>query len=222
MKRWIGLAAFAASLLLAGCATPTKMAFQDDSQRVDEKGNPVLLMTARLQNDYHTSFQPKLIVVHVEKPDAKATADRINFTMDEKAKLNDNTWLLRMELPPGHYEIRGMTSMTRTFPIVGSFFTPLHSPVDLKEGGVYYLGQVTANVRERRGNEFRAGPPIPLIDQAAAGASGGTFEVAITDALAADEPIFRSRFPALQGVAIHKAILPPFDRAKAQAWWEAH
>jgi len=102
----------------------------------------------------------------------------------------------------------------------GSFFTPLHTPLESKSPGVFYLGHVSAVVRERQGSEFRAGPAIPLIDQGVVGASGGTFDIAIVDGLASDEPQFRSRFPALNGATVQKAILPPFDRAKAQKWWE--
>lgn len=223
--------AFAAILLVAalsGCATPTKMAFQDDAERLTEKSKPVFLMTATIKNSYRTSFQPKLLVVNVEKPDAKETADRLNFTMDDKAKnetdsaITGNHYLLRLELELGRYEIRGLTSLARSFPINGFFFTPLHSPLEVKESGVYYLGHVNATVRERQENEFKAGPSIPLIDQAIAGASTGTFDVEITDEFATDEAVFRSKFPALAEAPIHKAILPGFDRAKAQQWWEAH
>ena len=106
--------------------------------------------------------------------------------------------------------------------IIGYFFTPMHSPLEAKERGIFYLGHINATVRERQGDEFKAGRTIPLIDQAIAGASTGTFDVAITDEFATDEALFRSKFPALEGVAIKKAILPTFDRAKAQKWWEAN
>lgn len=215
-------------LLLSGCATPTKMAFENDSDRLTEKSKPVFLMTATLKNVYKTSFQPRLLVVNVEKPDAKEAADRLNFTMDEKAKdetdsaAAGNSYLLRLQLDAGKYEIRGLTSLARSFPINGFFFAPLHSSLEATEPGVYYLGHITATVRERKENEFKAGPSIPLIDQAIAGASGGSFDIEIKDDFAADEALFRSRFPALAGVKIKKAILPPFDRAKAQQWWESH
>jgi len=222
------LIAFAIVLGLSGCATPTKMAFQDDSEQVAEKRTPVFLMTATLKNTYRTSFQPKLLVVHVEKPDAKEKADRLNFTMDEKARNetdsvdSGNTYLLRLELDPGQYEIRGLTSRASTFPIHGFFFTPMHSSLEAKGPGVFYLGHVNATVRERWGNEFKAGPSIPLIDQAIAGASGGTFDVEITDEWATDEAAFLSKFPALTGATVQKAVLPAFDRTKAQQWWEAN
>lgn len=215
-------------LVMSGCATPTKMAFHNDSDRLTEKSNPVFLMTATIKNTYKTSFQPRLLVVNVEKPDAKQASDRLNFKMDDIGKNETdsaetgNNYLIRMELPIGKYEIQGLTSLARSFPINGFFFTPLHMQIEAKAPGVYYLGHVAATVRERQGNEFKAGPSIPLIDQAIAGASGGTFDVVISDESATDEALFRQKFPALTGIEIKKDILPAFDRDYAQQWWVAH
>lgn len=222
------LGALSLVFALTGCATRTQMPFQNDSDRLTDKSKPVYLMTATIKNTYRTSFQPRVIVVHVEKPSAKDAADRLNFVMDDKAKNETgsadkgNSYLLRLALEPGSYELRGLTSLASSFPINGFFFVPMHSTLESKDAGVFYLGHVSATVRERQGNEFKAGPVIPLIDQAIAGASGGTFDVEITDQFATDEALFRSKFPALATVKITKAILPSFDRKKAQQWWESH
>lgn len=228
-KLLVSFVAVVFALLTSGCASPTKMAFENDADRLTDKSKPIFLMTATTKNIYKESFQPRLRVVNVEKPGAKEAADRLNFTVDTKAKLSEvdsvttgNTYLIRMELEPGKYELRGLTSSARTFPIIGFFFAPLHAPLEVKEPGVFYLGHVNATVRERKGAEFRAGGVAPLIDQAIAGASGGTFDIEITDEFASDEALFRSKFPALANVKIQKTILPAFDRAKAQAWWDAH
>jgi len=228
MKTPAFLYALAIAVILSGCATRTKMAFESDDERLTESSKPVFLMTATLKNTYRTSFQPKLLVVNVEKPDAKDAADRLNFTMDAKAKDESDsptvgsTYFLRMQLDPGRYEIRGLTSLARSFPVNAIFFAPIHASVEASRPGVFYLGHVTATVRERQGNEFKAGPSVPLIDQAVAGASGGTFDIEISDRLSVDEAAFRFRFPALKGIAIKKTILPPFDRALVQKWWEAN
>ncbi len=227
-KRILTCAAIVFGVTLSGCATRTKMAFENDVDRLTDKSKPVYLMTATIKNTYKTSFQPRLLVVNVEKPGAKEAADRLNFTMDDKARNETNSaetgnsYLLRLELEPGSYEIRGMTSMANSFPIIASFFAPMHSALEVKQPGVYYLGHVNATVRERTGNEFKAGPSIPLIDQAVAGASGGTFDIEIVDDFAKDEPTFRAKFPALASVEIKKALLATFDRDKAQKWWEAN
>lgn len=227
-QRIIGWTLAFLALTLTGCATRTKMAFEDDTQKVTETSKPIYLMTATIKNNYKPSYQPNLIVVNVEKAGAKEAADRLNFTMDDKAVNKavaadaGNSYLLRLELEAGRYEIRGLTSQSMSFPFVAMFFTPLHAPLDVSKPGVYYLGHVTATVRERQGEEFKAGPSVPLIDQAVAGASSGTFDVEISDRFATDEAVFRAKFPALNGVAIQKALLPAFDRAKAQQWWAAN
>ncbi len=215
-------------VLLTGCATRTKMAFESDDEKVTPASKPIYLMTATIKNTYRTSYQPKLLVVNVEKEGAKDSADRLNFTMDDKARQetgtaeSGNSYLLRMPLDPGRYEVRGLTSTVMSFPINGFFFAPMHSPLEVRGPGVYYLGHMSATVRERQGNEFKAGPTLPLIDQAVAGASGGTFDIEIIDRFATDEAVFRAKFPALKDVEIRKAVLPGFDRAKAQKWWEEH
>jgi hypothetical protein len=228
LSRFLSCAALVGAVLLAGCATPTKMAFGDDREAASATAKPVMLMTVNFKNKYRPDYQPKLIVVHVERPGATEAKDRINFTMDDKARMETgnaeagNTYLLRMELPPGKYQIVGMSSRSGIFPFTGAFFAPLHVPLEVTGNGIFYLGHVNAVVRERQGNEFRAGPPIPLLDQAVIGASGGTFDIEIVDAQASDESLFRERFPVLKSASIQKAVLPAFDRARAQKWWEEH
>lgn len=223
--KYLATISLSAVLLVSGCATPTKMAFQEDSDQVS-KTKPTFLMTATLRNSYRTSFQPKLIIVHVEREKVKGAEDRINFTMDDKAKnesdsaIEGSSYLLRMELDSGEYIIRGLTSMARSFPINGFFLAPMHSKLTAAEPGVFYLGHVEATVRERQEPEFKAGPSIPLIDQAIAGASTGTFDIEISDQWEKDGPKFLAKFPVLNGVDIQKRILAPFDRAVAQKWWE--
>jgi hypothetical protein len=215
-------------LAMTGCATPTKMALINDSDTVLQKGNPIFLMTVDIKNTYKPSHQPRLLVVNIEKSTVNGSEDRINFTMDDKAKNESddpavgNSYLLRMELTPGGYVIRGFTSMSSSFPIHGFFFTPLHENFEAKGPGVFYLGHVSAIVRERKEDEFKAGASIPLIDQAVAGASGGTFDIEVSDQWEKDGPSFRKSFPVLASIDIQKAILPPFDREKAQKLWEAN
>jgi hypothetical protein len=216
-------------IVLAGCASPTKMAYSDKSKIAVAPNNAVFLMTATIRNSYHESYQPTLLVVNVEKVGAKDKADRLNFVMDDRALLKSSnaptdghSYLLRLELPPGEYVIRGLTSRSDQLLTHSTFFAPLHEDVASVQPGVFYLGHVDATVRERTGNEFKAGPTLPLIDQAAAGASGGTFDMVISDRWEMDEGLFRRTFSQLSSATIQKTILPPFDRSQAQDWWEKH
>ncbi|MDM8558517.1 hypothetical protein [Candidatus Parabeggiatoa sp. HSG14] len=224
-KRYLAFATFFLVLLMTGCAT-TKMALQDESDTVPGKIKPIFLMTATLKNLYATFYQPELHSVNVEKKDTKDDSDRFNFAIDDKAKFvtgtpeSGNSYFLRMELEKGEYVIRGLTGGSGIFPIRGSFFAPLHVDIKSNNTGVFYLGHVDATVRERKDGEFRAGAVFPLLNQSVMGFSGGTFEIEISDQYEIDMTDFKTRFPVLNGVTIQKAILPSFDRVKAQKWWE--
>ena len=224
-SRTVVISAFI-TLFITGCATPTKMAFQNESDVIGSK--PIFLMTATLKNSYKTSYQPELLVVNVEKKDAKDSKDRLNFTMDEKAKLKTDApedgsrYLLRMEIENGDYVIRGLSGYSGVFPVRGSFFAPLHADTKSDGVGIFYLGHVAATVREGKEGEFKAGPAFPLIDQAVTGFSGGTFDIEITDQFEKDGADFKAKFPALRNVNIQKVILSKFDREKAQQWWAKH
>lgn len=212
-------------LLSSACANMNKMAFQDDSETLAASKKPIFLMSATLNNSYKPFFQPNVMYVHVEKNGTGGENNRLSFKMDEKGKVDSsvgNEYLIRMELDKGDYVLRGMTGISGGFPVLGSFNAPLLLNLKADDAGVYYLGHVDATVRERNENEFRAGPVIPLIDQAVTGFSGGTFDIAVSDRFDKDESLFKSKFLALNGVGIKKAILPQFDRDKAQKWWEAH
>lgn len=216
----------ATALMLAGCATPTRMVFHKDTETITSTTKPIFLMTATLNNSYRPSYQPKMLVLNVEKEGASQQSDRMNFLMDDKAKNESdspelgNSYFFRMELEKGNYVIRALTGFSGIFPR-GHFVAPLHAKLQSADTGIFYLGHINAVIRERIGNEFRAGSPVPIIAQTVTGFSGGTFDIEITDQFENDVSEFRARFPALREAVIQKAVLAPFDRAKAQQRWEA-
>jgi len=228
ISRIAALAAVCSWLLLTGCATPTKLAFAKDTTTPPKSNEQILLMTATLKNSYRTSHQMQLLVVSVERAGATDREGRLNFTIDDGAKAETdtadagNSYYLSMKLEPASYVIVGLLAMNRSFPTVTNYFVPLHADLTVTGPGVFYLGHVEATLRERTGNEFKAGPSIPLIDQSVGGASGGTYDIEISDQWDTDKPKFLAKFPALNGVSVTKSVLPPFDRAKAQDWWEKH
>lgn len=226
--RNFGIVALTICLLFAGCATTIDMPFADNSSARPDPTKAIYLMTVTMRNTYHTSYQPDLIVVNIEHSVVKSKSDRLNFEMDDQgtdetgSPKSGNVYLVRMQLDPGDYVIVGLSCLNRQFPIIANFFAPLHEKLVVTKPGIYYLGHVDATVRERVGNEFKAGPSIPLIDQAVAGASGGTFDIAISDNWVVDQTHFDDKFPGLVGVVVNKQIMAPFDRVFAQKWWEEH
>lgn len=221
MKRIMVVTAAALVLLLSGCASTTKMAFTNETDVISKSGKPIFLMSVTLKNSYR-DFQPKLDVVSIDRAVHIDGVPKIDFGIDEKAKNETNTieegnnYLLRMELENGEYVISGMGSSKFAGLIYTNYYTPLNLNLKSTGTGVFYVGHVDATIRERKENEFRAGPMIPLLDQAVGGASGGTFDVVVSDKWDSDKQRFTSKFPVLNSVEVKKNILPAFDRVKVQ------
>ncbi len=132
-----------------------------------------------------------------------------------------NRNLMRIMLPNGDYELRGLLSRHVSFPTNTMYLLHLKTALKVTEPGIFYLGNINAVIRERKGDEFKAGPSVPLLDQAIGGASGGTFDVVISDQWEKDKVDFLQRFPQLKDVEVKKAVLPPFDRDVTQKIWES-
>jgi hypothetical protein len=212
-------------MALSGCVTRTGGALDSNLGDQQIAQDAVYLMTVSLDNAYRPLLPLQMTVVHIERDGGKRTEDRINVVMDgQQAKFDlpgsGNHYMVSFKLAPGQYEILGVSAAAGVFPVVAHFFAPLHANLKVSEPGVHYLGHMQATVRERNGNEFRAGPMFPPVHQMVAGATMGTFDVQISDELDRDEALFRQRFESLKSSTIVKSVLPPFDRAKAQAEWE--
>ena len=210
---------------LSGCATVVKMAPTKQSTALDTSRQSVLLVSMTLANTYHDSYQPEPLIVELEKPDATQSPDRLNVKVDRDALVeqeNGKHYLLRLPLAPGKYILRGVMGESGIFPVHGFFFLPLNYDIDVKPGTIEYLGHFDAIVVERKDGELRAGPMIPLIDQAVTGFSRGTWDVRVTDASPTDVAEFKTAFPALQNATIQSDILPRWDKQKATLWWQEH
>lgn len=226
MQRRIALwLAILAAVWLTGCATRNPMAL---SEGAPAPGKVVVLMSTTLANEYKPGNDPQLTVVHVERPGATESKDRFNFLPDDKARLykkddkGPRSYLLSMQLDPGRYELIALSSMVHRVLILGTFLTPLEQELVFEQPGVYYVGHVDARVRERKDDEMRAGPVIPLVDQAITGASGGTFDVTIADRWdEKDRQLFLSAYPQLEQINVVRQPLKPHDRERVRARFEA-
>jgi len=210
---------------LGGCATVNHMAFDKKATSVDVSSKSVVLMTLDLYRPDHSRFEPVPIVVNIEEPNAKSKEERENFKFDKavdsvKTEDGHTLYLARMALKPGPYKLMAVTGMARAFPINGFFQVPLITNLNVQPGTVVYVGRVSATLRPRQSGEFRAGPVLPLIDQAIAGMSGSTWDVTVDDHFDADMALFRQNFKAVETASVVRAPLPAYDRAAAQAWWE--
>jgi hypothetical protein len=222
------LAIVAATLLLTGCASPTMMPFSGPETATLKADKAIYLMTATMRNVNRSSHQMKAANLRIEHADGKNSDKNITYAIDTLAKDESDdpnkgsTYYLRMELDNGNYVVRGMSAMSMSFPIRGFWFVPMHAKLTPVGPGVYYLGNMDFVARSRQDGEFKAGPSLPLLDQAIAGASTSTFDVAVSDRWETDEAEFKKRFPVLNTVTVQKSILPAYDRKYAYEWWDAN
>jgi hypothetical protein len=195
-----------------------------DDTSIDVGQKSMVLLTVSMSHPGSTVREPKMTVLNVEVPNAQDKADRQNFITDDEGTVDDNgrtTYELRLSIAPGKYVIMAGTGFIRVFPITALFQAPFLLDMDVPKNSVIYVGHIEATMRPMGDHDFRAGPLLPVFDQAAMGVSTSTFDVFVRDDSTTDIPLFRANFPALKDTSIKVQILPPFDRAKAYAWWLA-
>jgi len=225
VRRAMFLLGMMALLLLSGCATVHEMGLKKGDSQLELKGKGMVLMSMEISNQYKPDYQPQIIAAQIEKPGAKSKEDRDNFQTDLEGTVSSASgtrYLLRMELQPGHYIIRGALCSYHSFFVMASCQMPVHGDFIVEADKVTYLGRAVGVLRERQGEEFRAGPIVPLVDQAVAGFSGGTFDVTISDQQQEDLSSYKQQFPALRNQHIAIEVLSPFDRERAQLWWDSN
>jgi hypothetical protein len=106
----------------------------------------------------------------------------------------------------------------KAFPFYGIFMVPLLLDFEVAPHSVTYIGRITAKLRPRQEGEFRAGPAVPLIDQAVAVMSSGTWDITVEDRAKEDISLFWTHYPALATMPINSDPLPPSDRMAVQQW----
>ncbi|WP_050409582.1 hypothetical protein [Massilia sp. NR 4-1] len=225
MNKLIRLAVVAVfAFAVTGCATVNKMAFDKATATLDTKEKSIVLMTVDVSRSDGSRWVPEAKVAKLEKSGAQNKEDRQNFSINKDVDAvqvdGQSIYLVRMALIPGDYTFHEIFGMASAFPIHGMFTVPVGTDLNVKPNSVVYIGRITAKLRARVGEEFRAGPLLPLIDQAIAGMSGNTWDVSIDDLAQKDLTLFRNNFPVLKDVAIDTAPLPAFDRAAAQRRWD--
>lgn len=214
------LAAIGVALAISGCAFD-KMSLIGKSESIDVTEKSMVLLTVKLVNQVSPRYQPDIINMNIEPKNERKP--RL-FKMDDEGRMlsdSGNEFLFRMSMPPGKYIIRAIGGESKRFPVWSNFLVPIHTDLDVPAGQIIYIGRISAVNRARTGNEERAGLIFPLIDQAVAGFSGGTWDVEVSDNQEADMQLLKGRFPALQQAAVEKQILSPWDRARAQKGWDS-
>jgi hypothetical protein len=197
--------------MLGGCATMKPPALNSNTKAIDVSKESIALLTVKIANEYKTSYQPNIKYAFVWS-DSEKDRGKFSFSVDEKYNEVENSfneYLVSFQLPPGKYKLRELFAHSGIFPVIGSFSVPVYSPFSIEPGKIIYLGHIEATIKERTDEQLlRAGPVIPLIDQAVTGASGGTFIITINDLYENDIKLFQQKYPYLAQHKVENSTLP--------------
>lgn len=213
------LVAVLIAVLAGGCATVKPMALGGEGDAPALERASIVLMTVRTANQHKPGYPPDASHILIDTGVRGAREIR-TFRLDEAYRSREDgvrEYLVSLDLPPGSYRLREIFGSSGTFPIHGRFVVTVFLPFTVEPNTVAYLGRLEATVRERKDDrEFRAGPPVPIIDQAVTGFASGTFVVRISDAADEDLAAFHERYPGLRRYAIRRTILPAWTQPAAK------
>ena len=213
--RYLLAALFSILFILGGCAAGKPPALNSNVAGVDVSKESIALLTVKISNKFKTGYQPEIKSVFVWSDDGQGR-EEFSFSVDDKYNEVENSYneyLISFQLSAGNYKLYQLFARAGIFPVTGSFSVPLYSPFSLEPHKIVYLGHIDATVIERTDdNTLRAGPVIPLIDQAVIGASGGTFVITITDQYEKDIKLFQSKYPYLAQYKVEDHTLPQWKQ----------
>lgn len=207
----IGLSSLVAvSIALSGCASIKDAPISKDVTSVDTSKESIAFMTVRVSNQKSPSYQPNMKYAFVWE-DKVSDRKKYSFKVEDPTSKSDgkyNEYLVSFQVKPGEYVVRELFAQSGFFPVIGTFGVPVFKKVVVPANKVVYLGHVDATVVDRTSDEqLRAGPVVPLIDQAVVGASGGTFKIDIQDKYDADTAFVKGKYPAFSAVGIENMTL---------------
>ena len=209
-KRTLVILSVFAVFAFFSCGCGQKMALTPKTKSIDLSKKSIVLMTTKLANTNVPGHQPTLGYVYVG-PCEKGKGKKYNFAADAPyivKKKQYNEHLVSMALPPGDYALTNMYGFRRVpLLLAASCVVPLEKKFTLEPDEILYIGKVDATIRKKEDGEKAAGGPFPLIDQAVAGFSTGTFDIEVLDNYNEDIQLFKSQYPILQGREIEKAIM---------------
>lgn len=174
------------------------------------------MFSTRIMNDKFHRYQPAIITAVIVPEGATEYSQWLSFKPQAPFSESDmgvKEYLLSANLAPGKYKLQEIRCLASAFPFNGFCTVPMGSTIKIdKPGEVLYLGHINATIRDRQENELRAGPIIPLIDQAATGMSGGSFDVVVEDRFDTDLERFRKTYASVRNINIQKSLLPAWVR----------
>jgi hypothetical protein len=217
MMKFKYLLIFCFALVMSGCAGH-KMALTKEQSNIDLTKKSIALLSVKISNQYKPDCQLEVTGAFI-CPQAETCSRPLPYyhkagkPYKSEEKLF-NEYLMSFELDSGAYTIRSIGASFQIPLLISAFGSaPLLLKTEIKPNSLIYLGHVDIILREKKIDiERRAGSIIPLIDQATAGFSTGTFDIDIEDRFDEDMKLFISEYPALQNLKVEKSLLPQWIR----------
>jgi hypothetical protein len=198
---------FFSIISFCGCATMNPMALETETGALELTLKSAGLFTLRTSNQFKPPYQPDVKSIEmIPQESDKAVKFKVAKPHNQEKNLFFE-YLISVDLSPGIYRIGNITGLSPNFLTIGSFNFPVGASFELSPNAVVYLGHINMVNRKRKEGEKRSGSIIPLIDQAASGYGGGTFDVLISDRSDIDIPIFEQTYPELEQHIIMKNIM---------------
>jgi hypothetical protein len=200
--------------VFSGCAA--NMALTKGQEQVDLSEKSIALASIRISNQNKPGYQPSLLYAFFFANSSDAEKTHVDLKIDPFKSEKDqyNEYLMSFTLKPGKYNFSQIWGNYKIPMLMNAMCAvPLNTQIEIKPNSVVYLGHIDATIRERKNDvEERAGSVIPLLDQALAGFSSGTFDVVIKDKFEEDIKAYTAEYPALNKVKVEKAIMPQWGR----------
>ncbi len=223
----LGIILVFVSLLMSGCGTLHETALKPGDTALTLNYESIVLLSIKTQNKYKPKHAPEVYRVTVISDDENKTeyttmlvdtgvGSLLGKAFSDIAKPHKgDSWedFVTLRLPPGSYRLTLIGGGTTVGLSAGQFNFPFNIPFSLGSQTIVYIGKIEMVNRKRESDdEVPSGGKWPLIDQAASGFGGGTFDVSIYDNFDQDQIKFNEKYPALSDQKIIKQILSPWEK----------
>ena len=199
------------AFVVTGCAS--KMPISPDRPIVLNAQDGLAVFTMGLKNEFKNYLLTPASISLEASPASGGKSYRFSFGTPER-KISDRELqvLGSFALPPGDYEIKSFAGGTdlgfALLPVRGFFEPVFKRSFRVRSGESVYLGHIEARLVEKTSSdEDRAGPLLPVVDQAATGMSTGTFKFRTLDRYDEDINYIKTRYPPLSARQFTKRLL---------------
>lgn len=206
MRNLVKISVVLAAFLFIGCVNTANMPLSEGVTAVDTSTKSLLIGRVHIKNENKPNHHPELSFVFVKKGEEE-TGYRAPALISEAGDKGKD-YFVSLDVAPGPMTLKRIWFRRSVFPINASANLSVEQNLNIPAGKVVYIGNIDAVIKKRTSeDQIRAGSVIPLIDQAVAGFSDGTFEVKVTDNYEEDVKLLRSKYPFLKDKEIVKVLL---------------